>query len=101
MYIHLARQQDSQPIHTLSLYSKPSSIHTATLSYLAEFADIASEYTIYLRPLNSSYFLRIGFGPTTPNDISLEINQKLRENGLVGGKIRFRKLQTSRPAVAA
>jgi len=38
-----------QPIAYSSFYSTPSSIHTAALSYPAESADIASEYTIGLR----------------------------------------------------
>jgi hypothetical protein len=34
----------------------PLSIHTATLSYLAEFADIASEYSIGLRAAQSAAY---------------------------------------------
>ena len=37
-----------QPIAYSSFHSKPSSIPPATLSYLAEFVDTASEYTIGL-----------------------------------------------------
>jgi hypothetical protein len=38
-----------QPIAYSSFHPTPPSILTATLSYPAEFADIASEYTIDLR----------------------------------------------------
>jgi hypothetical protein len=43
------RQQGSQTIPIWNFRSMPLSTHAATLSYPAEFADIASEYSIGLR----------------------------------------------------
>jgi len=50
IHIHVRASKARQPIAYSSFRSTPSSISPAALSYVAESADIAFEYTMSLRP---------------------------------------------------